>query len=126
MPTPSAASRLEPRVLQKLPCRWSIPWVQFHHFRDEVPVRPCQLLVFGHRERKPLIVLLDVDSCSSAEYKAFRVRDLLETAIEGPEASNLLNKHPKPIMFVVKGNICWATDMPVSAEYETDQLRRLV
>jgi len=125
-PAPSAASWVEPRILQKLPCRWSVPWVQFHHFRDEVPVRPCEFIVFGHREREPLLVLLNVDNCTRADCEAFRVRDLLETVIERPEAPDLLNKHPKPVMFIVKGNICWPTNMPVSAEYETDQLHRSV
>ena len=72
------------------------------------------------------MVLLNVDSCTRADCKAFRVSDLLEAVIEWPEAPDLLNEHPKPVMFIVKGNICWTKDMPVSAEYETDQLHRSV
>lgn len=72
------------------------------------------------------MVLLNVDSCSRADCEAFRVRDLLEAVIERPEAPDLLNKHPKPAMFIFKLNICWPTNMPISAEYETDQLHRSV
>lgn len=116
----------KPRILQKIPCRWSVPWVQFHHSRDEVPVRPCQFFVFGHTEREPILVRLSVDNRTRADCEAFRVRDFLETVIERPEAPDLLNKHPKPVMFIVKGNICWPKDMTVSAEYQTDQPRRSV
>lgn len=40
--------------------------------------------------------------------------------------SDLLDKHPERIMLVIKGNICWGTDVPVPTEYETDQLQRSV
>lgn len=122
----SAAPEVEPRILQKLPGRWSVPRVQFHHFSDKVPVRPCEFIVFGLGKREPLLVLLYIDNCTRADCKAFRVSHLLETVIERPEAPDLLHEHPKPVMFIVKGNICWTTDMPVSAEYETDQLHRSV
>ncbi len=119
-------SRFEPHVLQKLLCRWSVPWIQFHHFRNEIPVQPCKFIIFTHTERKPLFVLLNVGNCTHADFEAFRVRDLLETFIERPEASNLLDKHPKAIMFIIKYNICGTADVPVSAKYEADQLRKSV
>ena len=106
--SPSVVSWVEPRILQKLPCRRSVPWIQLHLSRDEVPVRPCEFIVFGHRERQPLLVLLDVDNCTRANCEAFCVRDLLETVIERPEAPDLLNKQPKSVMFIIEGNICWA------------------
>ncbi len=57
----------EPRVLQKLLCRWSVPWIQFHHLSDEISVRPCKFVIFRLAERKPLFVLLDVDDCTRAD-----------------------------------------------------------
>lgn len=72
------------------------------------------------------LVLMYVDDCTCADCQGFCIRDLFETVVEWPKAPNLLNEHPKPMMFIVKRNICWPIDMPVSSKYETDQLHSLV
>ena len=70
------------------------------------------------------MILLYVDNCIRADCEAFCVSDLLEIVIERPEAPDLLNEYLKPVMFIVKGNICWHIDMSVSAEHETNQLHK--
>ncbi len=83
-------------------------------------------MIFRRTERKQSFVLLNVDNCTRADFEAFRVRDLLETVIERPETSSLFDEHPKTIMFIIKCNTCGAADVPVPADYETDQLRKSV
>lgn len=46
-------------------------------------------------------------------------------SLKVPKRLNCSFKYPKPVMLIVKGDVCWATYTPVSAEYEIDQLRKL-
>ena len=104
---PTPTSRLIPRVLQKGFRRWSVPWIQLYRFRNEVPIRRCRFIVFRLGERESLSVLIDPVNCTSADCQALRVCYLFKTLIEWPEAPDLLNKHPKPVVLVIKGDICW-------------------
>lgn len=62
-------------------------------------------LVLGYREWKKLFVLLDVDNCTVAGFQVFRIHDLREAVSQRPKASHMLNEHPKPMIFVVIGNV---------------------
>lgn len=105
-PISSPASLLEPLIFQQLPRRRSIPRIQFHHLHNKVSIRPLKFFIL-----RP------------AESETFRIGNLLEPILERPEMPDLLNEDPKPVMLIVKGDVCWRADVPVFVEDETDQLR---